>query len=134
MKNGAFEPQNLLYVGLQGLHDYQEKYLNDLGVKFKIQDKNFISHAEIAAFCAKFKRVLIHLDTTVLDAAFFHSTYFANPELTGVAGGRMKMNELKEILRLINQSCDVSALSIAEYLPFDEFRLRGALEVMDIFK
>lgn len=134
MKNGAFEPQNLLYVGLQGLHDYQKKYLNDLGVKFKIQDKNFISHAEIAAFCAKFKRVLIHLDTTVLDAAFFHSTYFANPELTGVAGGRMKMNELKEILRLINQSCDVSALSIAEYLPFDEFRLQGALEVMDIFK
>lgn len=28
----------------------------------------------------------------------------------------MKMSELKEILRLINQSCDVSALSIAEYL------------------
>ena len=42
MKNGAFEPQNLLYVGLQGLHDYQERYLNKLGVKFKIQDKNFI--------------------------------------------------------------------------------------------
>lgn len=61
-------------------------------------------------------------------------TYFANPELTGDGGGRMKMSELKEILRLINQSCDVSALSIAEYLPFDEFRLRGTLEVMDIFE
>nr|WP_314444159.1 arginase family protein [uncultured Campylobacter sp.] len=136
MKNGAFEPQNLLYVGLQGLHDYQEGYLNKLGVKFKIQDKNFIPHAEIAAFCAKFKRVFIHLDIDVLDAAFFHSTYFANPELTGdgSGGGRMKMSELKEILRLINQSCDVSALSIAEYLPFDEFRLRETLEVMDIFK
>ena len=51
----------------------------------------------------------------------------------------MKMSELKEILRLINQSCDnqscdASALSIAEYLPFDEFRLRETLEVMDIFK
>ena len=44
------------------------------------------------------------------------------------------MSELKEILRLINQSCDVNALSIAEYLLFDEFGLRGALEVMDIFK
>ena len=136
MKNGAFEQQNLLYVGLQGLHDYQEKYLNKLGVKFKIQDKNFIPHAEITAFCAKFKRVLIHLDIDVLDAAFFRSTYFANPEFTGDGSGssKMKMNELKEILRLINQSCDVSALSIAEYLPFDEFRLRRALEVMDIFK
>ena len=134
MKNGAFESQNLLYVGLQGFHDYQEKYLNKLGVRFKIQDKNFIPHAEIAAFCAKFKRVLIYLDIDVLDAAFFYSTYFANPELTGDGGGRMKMSELKEILRLINQSCDVSALSIAEYLPFDEFRLRGTLEVMDIFK
>ena len=50
MKNGAFESQNLL---------------------FKIQDKNFIPHAEIAAFCAKFKRVLIYLDIDVLDAAFF---------------------------------------------------------------
>ncbi len=134
MKNGAFESQNLLYVGLQGFHDYQEKYLNKLGVKFKIQDKNFIPHAEIAVFCAKFKRVLIYLDIDVLDAAFFYSTYFANPKLTGDGGGRMKMSELKEILRLINQSCDVSALSIAEYLPFDEFRLRGTLEVMDIFK
>ena len=77
---------------------------------------------------------MIYLDIDVLDAAFFYSTYFANPELTGDGSGRMKMSELKEILRLINQSCDVSALSIAEYLPFDEFRLRGTLEVMDIFK
>ena len=35
MKNPAFKPDEILYVGLQSLHDYQEKYLKDMGVVLK---------------------------------------------------------------------------------------------------
>jgi arginase len=50
MKNPKFKPDELLYVGLQPLHDYQEKFLKDVGVNFKIQDKEFVSDEEIKAF------------------------------------------------------------------------------------
>lgn len=136
MKNAKFKPQNLLYVGLQGIHDYQEKCLNDIGVEFKIQDKDFVNNDEIMAFCKRFKHILVHFDIDILDAKFFHSTYFANPELTGdgSGSGKMSMSKLEEILSVINQNSDVVGLSIAEYLPFDEFRLHNTLKNLDIFK
>jgi arginase len=74
MKNPKFKPDELLYVGLQPLHDYQEKFLKDVGVNFKIQDKEFVSDEEIKTFIKKFDHILIHLDIDVLDEHFFHST------------------------------------------------------------
>ena len=90
MKNQKFKPDELLYVGLQPLHDYQEKFLKDVGVNFKIQDKEFVSDEEIKAFIKKFDHILIHLDIDVLDEHFFHSTYFANPDLVGDGAGGEK--------------------------------------------
>ena len=34
MKNRKFRADEILYVGLQGLHDYQGKFLKDMGVDF----------------------------------------------------------------------------------------------------
>ena len=92
MKNDKFKPNELLYVGLQPLHNYQEKFLKDVGVNFKIQDKEFVSNEEIKTFIKGFDNILIHLDIDVLDEHFFHSTYFANPELVGdgACGGKMR--------------------------------------------
>ena len=39
MKNPTFKPDELLYVGLQGLHDYQAKFLNDLALTTKCRRK-----------------------------------------------------------------------------------------------
>lgn len=35
--------------------------------------------------CGSFDHILVHLDIDVLDPWLFHSTYFANPSLTGMA-------------------------------------------------
>ncbi len=39
MKNKKFHPDEILYVGLQELHDYQRKFLKDVGVDYKVQTK-----------------------------------------------------------------------------------------------
>ncbi len=125
MKNQKFKPDEILYVGLQGLHDYQEKFLNNVGVVYKVQGESFISDNEIREFTKRFDHVLVHLDIDVLDEHFFHSTYFANPELVGdgAGGGKMTMEELSGVLKLIIDNSDVVGFTIAEYLPFDEHGL-----------
>lgn len=135
LTNPPFESDRLLYVGLQPLHDYQTNFLKKAGVKFKIQDRAFVSNDEIASFARRFDRLLVHLDVDVLDEHFFHSTYFANPELKGdgSGGGKMKTDKLTEILRLVEDSSDVVGLTIAEYLPFDEERLRKMFGSLKLF-
>ena len=135
VRNGKFQPDQILYVGLQGLHDYQQQFLDRLGVDYRIQDREFLSDREIRDFAGRFSHVLIHLDIDVLDPAFFHSTYFANPELTGdgSGAGRMSLEELETILESIASSSDIVGFSIAEYLPFDEYRLHQMLSRIRLF-
>lgn len=136
MDNPSFRPDQLLYLGLQGLLDYQRETLDSLGVDYRIQTERFISHEQIRAFARKFRHILVHLDIDVLDERRFHSTYFANPELVGdgSGGGRMTIDELGEFLEVIQDSSDVVGLTIAEYLPFDEYRLHRMFERVRIFK
>ena len=135
MKNEKFKPNEILYVGLQRLHDYQEKFLKDVGVKFKIQDKEFVSDEEIKSFMHQFDHILIHLDIDVLDEHFFHSTYFANPELVGdgACGGKMRMEKLSDILKLITENSNVVGFTFAEYLPFDEHKLHKMFSKIKLF-
>lgn len=125
MKNKIFSPDEIFYVGLQPLHDYQEAFLNEIGVSYKIQDKEFVSDEEIKSFAKRFEHIIIHFDVDVLDEHLFHSTYFANSELVGdgSGGGKMTIERVGEILRLIEESANVAGLTIAEYLPFDEHKL-----------
>lgn len=125
MKNRTFSPDEVLYVGLQPLHDYQEAFLNETGVNYKIQDKEFVSDEEIRSFAKRFDHILIHFDIDALDEHLFHSTYFANPDLVGdgSGGGKMTIERVGEILRLVEECADVVGLTIAEYLPFDEYKL-----------
>ncbi|TCP90087.1 arginase [Cricetibacter osteomyelitidis] len=135
MKNKKFTAEQILYVGLQPIHAYQQQFLEQQGVQYKIQDKAFLSDDEIKAFTDKFDHILVHLDIDVLDEHFFHSTYFANPELKGdgSGGGKMTMERLTEILQLISRNADVVGFTIAEYLPFDEHKLHKMFKSIRLF-
>ena len=135
LKNPAFNPGDLLYVGLQSLHDYQAKFLDDLGVNYKVQTENFVSDNDIQAFVKGSDHVLVHLDIDVLDPKQFHSTYFANPELVGdgSGGGRMTLQQLESILKLVSDNTDIVGFTIAEYLPFDEERLNRMFGKLKLF-
>ena len=135
IKNSLFKPDEIFYIGLQPLHDYQEKYLDDMGVKYKVQDKTFVTSSEINDFIGRFDHILIHFEIDVLDEHFFHSTYFANSELVGdgAGGGKMTIEKLSEVLRLITENTDVVGFTIAEYLPFDEHRLHKMFAEINLF-
>lgn len=135
MKNNKFNPDEILYVGLQNLHDYQKNFLNNTGVNYKIQTNKFISNNEIHKFIKRFDHILVHFDIDALDEHFFHSTYFANSELVGdgAGGGKMTIEKLTEILRCITDNSDIVGFTIAEYLPFDEHKLYKMLTEIKLF-
>ena len=136
MKNPVFKPDEILYVGLQPLHDYQEAFLKNMGVDYKVQDKSFLNDEEIIAFMRRFDHILVHFDIDALDEHLFHSTYFANSELVGdgSSGGKMTMEKLSEVLHLITENSNVVGFTVAEYLPFDEQRLNKMFSGINIFK
>ena len=125
MRNKKFEAHEILYVGLQELHGYQERFLRERNVSYKIQTEEFVSDDEIKDFTSRFDHILIHLDIDVLDAGLFHSTYFANKELVGdgSGSGKMTMEKLSDVLQCIQANTDVVGFTVAEYLPFDEHKL-----------
>jgi len=135
MKNRKFRAEEILYVGLQELHNYQEKFLKETNVDFKVQTEGFISDDEIRTFMNRFDYILVHLDIDVLDATLFHSTYFANKNLIGdgSGSGRMTIEKLAAVLKCITDNSNVVGLTIAEYLPFDEHKLHNMFSEINIF-
>ncbi|MBQ7608768.1 MAG: arginase family protein [Desulfovibrionaceae bacterium] len=135
MQNAVFKPKDVLYVGLQGLHDYQEKFLDAVGVPYSVQIDEFVSNDAVLSFVRQFEHIAIHFDIDVLDERFFHSTYFANPELVGdgSGGGIMTMDALGDLLQLVLRAADVVGFTIAEYLPFDEHKLHSMLAKLPLF-
>lgn len=135
MRNPNFKSNEILYIGLQSLHDYQHAFLDAAGVKYKVQTDAFVSDDEIKTFMRRFDHILVHLDIDVLDEHFFHSTYFANPELIGdgAGGGKMTMKKLSEILQCIEMHSDIVGFTVAEYLPFDEHKLHNMFAGMKLF-
>ena len=106
-----------------------------MGVDYKIQEKEFVSNDSILLFMSKFDYILVHFDIDVLDEHFFHSTYFANPNAggDGAGGGKMTIEKLTEILNIITDNADVVGFTIAEYLPFDEYKLHKMLSKIQLF-
>ena len=135
MENERFKNDEILYVGLQDLHIYQKEFLDDMKEEYKIQRDEFISNDEIKCFMERFDEILLHLDIDVLSEKSFHSTYFANPMLSGDGskGGMMTIEKLSEILQLVFDSSNVTGFTIAEYLPFDEYKLNRMFSKLNIF-
>lgn len=135
VKNKKFRADEVLYVGLQGLHDCQKAFLDEAGVDYEAQNDKFISNEKIENFIAKFDQILVHFDIDVLDEKFFHSTYFTDPDAggDGSGGGKMKFDQLSEILSLISQKADVVGFSIAEYMPFDAYKMHQMFNKVKIF-
>lgn len=136
IENPKFKGNEILYVGLQELHDYQEQFLNKKEINYRIQSETFLPDDEIITFIQHFEHILIHLDIDVLDANAFHSTYFANQTLVGdgSGGGKMTLKKLSNILKCITENSDVVGFTIAEYLPFDEYELHNMFSDINIFK
>lgn len=136
MQNSFFHAQDLMYVGLQGIFDYQKKFLDKAGVNYRIQTKEFVPENEIISFLNNHDHILVHFDIDALDEHLFHSTYYANPaaEGDGSGGGRMTVEQVGQVISLAEKYSNVVGLTIAEYLPFDEEHLHKMLSGLKIFQ
>ncbi|ALP04643.1 hypothetical protein ACK2FS_09380 [Clostridioides difficile] len=87
------------------------------------------------SFIERFENIVVHFDIDVLDENLFHSTYFANPDLVGdgSGGGKMTLDKLGNILHCITENSNVVGFTIAEYLPFDEYKLHKLFSKIRMF-
>ena len=51
----------------------------------------------------------------------------------GVGGGKMTIEKLSEILQYIQENTGIIGFTIAEYLPFDEYRLHKMFSKIGLF-
>ncbi|MBY0794294.1 arginase family protein [Corynebacterium parakroppenstedtii] len=136
LRNKPFPGDHILYVGLQDIFDYQRSVLENYKVPYTVQSGQFLSTQAISDFARQFDHLAVHFDIDVLTPRDFHSTYFADPDLTGdgSGGGSMTMDQLQTILTAIDSAGSIDGLTIAEYLPFDEERLHTTLQSLSIFQ
>lgn len=75
-------------------------------VPYTVQSGQFLSTQAISDFARQFDHLAVHFNIDVLNPQNFHSTYFANPNLTGDGswGGSMTMNQLQTILTAIDSA------------------------------
>lgn len=135
MKNERFKPSDVLYVGLQGLHDYQKKFLDDTGVNYKVQTDAFVSEEDIRAFAKRFDCVLVIWTLTYWTSACSIQLILPIRIWSETVPGavKMTMEKLAEILCCITNNFETVGFTIAEYLPFDEQKLNKMFAGLDIF-
>lgn len=94
MENRNFEPDEIFYVGLQGLHDYQKNFLDEKGVHYKVQTDSFVSAEEISEFIKRFDHILVHLDMMCSTSISSTPPILRTLSLRGdgSGGGKMKMD------------------------------------------
>ena len=133
LDNKPFGASEILYIGLQKLHS---DFLDKKGVKYKVQNEEFISDEEILRFIDGFSALAVHFDIDVLDFRHFSDTYFANPTLKGdgSSGGKMSLEKIAQILNLLDKSSKIVGFSIAEYLPFSAYKLEQTFKNLRFLK
>ncbi len=80
----------------------------------------------------------VHWDLDVLSPVDFRSIYpaepYTNPEEFPAAVGRMRLQEVKRVLKDASEVAEIVGLSITEHLPWDAFNLRKTLSEISIFE
>ena len=128
----------LLYVGLQDLLDFEVDNLKELNVNYEVQNQNIYNYPKIQEWINKnnFSKIAIHFDIDVLNPKEFRFTYFAEPNVTEfpAASGQMSLNQLSDILIGLSKNNNVVGFTIAEYLPWDQINLKKIFSKLNIFE
>ncbi|MDM8101659.1 arginase family protein [Oceanobacillus oncorhynchi] len=133
-----FDSNSFLYVGMQEPNDLEVKVLEDLNLKYTVQDKKILKFEEIQKWIKEngFTKIAVHLDLDVLDPTLFRSLYFSEPGVTEFPSesGKMTPGELVNILKGIFEENEIVGFTIAEFLPWDSINLKNIFSELDIFK
>ncbi|MGM0216878.1 arginase family protein [Enterococcus sp. AZ109] len=132
-----FDAASVLYVGLQQPSPDEHVLLDEMGMDYQVQTEKMITPDEVKAWLKKngFTKAVVHFDLDVLDPKEFRMLYFAEPSVEeyGVAGGKMTLDQVKEIILAIAEQSEVVGLTIAELLPWDVKNLQKLFNDFEIF-
>lgn len=124
-----FKADEVLYVGLQNLHEKEQKLLDQHGFNYQVQKDGILSAESVRQWILDndFKKIAVHFDIDVLSPAVFRDTYMAEPGIESFpsAAGKMDFNGLKEIFNAVFSSSEVVGLTVCEYMPFDAVNLKS---------
>nr|WP_054758031.1 arginase family protein [Liquorilactobacillus satsumensis] len=134
--HNKFNPDSVLMLGLQPLTEDEPAALEKIGLKYKIQDKGFLSTTEVQDWIKQhgFEKVLVHFDLDVLSPDDFRLQYFSEPHATEYpsAHGKMTLKQAAEYLKAIQEASEIVGLTIAEFLPWDIINLQRTFSTLKI--
>ncbi|MFD4838275.1 arginase family protein [Achromobacter sp. NPDC058515] len=129
------KPENAMYAGLHSPSDWEASELNRLGLRnlgpAALAEQG--SQPILDWFKATgAKHLAIHLDLDVLDPSQFRALLFANPDapagaFEGIAQGKLRIEQVLQVIADIANVGDVVGLGIAEHLPWDAIKLKEML-------
>lgn len=85
----------------------------------------------------RFAQVAIHLDLDVLNPKMFHSLLFNNPDIDDYIEsehGKLHIQNVYNILKLISEKTDVVGMSFSEYMPWDALKLKKMFDGLNFMK
>ena len=134
-----YKPEQVALVGVDGVLPHEQEFIERFGLKV-IPSKDITNdHAVITDWIREkgFTRVAVHLDLDVLDPKIFRSLLFANPNVEKpieAEHGKIKMEDIVQILKAITANADVVGMSFAEYMPWDALSLKHMLHELPFMK
>ncbi len=130
-------PAQVCYAGVDGVLPHERRFMDEMGL-------HAVPSADLAEDgsavlewirAGGFRRVAVHWDLDVLDPTLFRSLLFNNPDVPEpieAEHGKLTVRQVRRLLSDLDEHCDVVGLTLAEYMPWDAWALRGALSGLSI--
>lgn len=130
---------NILYVGLTETTPFESEFISKHGIA-RLSPEDLIGSVEpvlnwLRASGAK--KVAVHFDLDVLDPNHYDFLLSQDPDaeptvFEGVAEGRMRFEEIANILNAVDAEADIVGLAIAEYMPWSVIQLSRSLKTLPL--
>ncbi|MGC0054753.1 arginase family protein [Brucella pituitosa] len=130
---------NILYVGLTETTPYESEFISKHGIA-RLSPEDLIGSAEPVLNWLRnsgAKKVAVHFDLDVLDPDHYGFLLSQDPDaeptvFEGVAEGRMRFEEVANILNAVDAEADIVGLAIAEYMPWNVIQLSRSLKTLPL--
>ncbi|OHV79446.1 arginase family protein [Rhizobium sp. LCM 4573] len=129
----------VLYVGLTETTPYETDFIPKHGMT-RLSPEDLAGSAEpvlqwLRASGAK--KVAVHFDLDVLDPSLYDFLLSQDPDARpntydGVAKGRMRFEEVANILKAVDAEAEIVGLAIAEYMPWSAIKLSKQLRTLPL--
>ena len=134
-----FDVKDVMYAGMkaESMETYEKAHMAEYKIACAGPEELRESSQPVIDWIKKngYSKMIVHWDLDVLSPADFRSLLVNEPhENPGFVAGDMRIEEVTRLIKDISEAAEIVGLGITEFLPWDEIRLRKAMEQIDIFR